>query len=64
VKIFATSDIHGNKNIINKLYKISKLCDLLLVCGDIGGKDVGSKTLRQFSKYHIKRKNKSISLMC
>jgi len=51
MKIFATSDIHGNKTIINKLYKVSKLCDLLLVCGDIGGKDVRSKTFRQFSKY-------------
>lgn len=54
MKIFATSDIHGNKNIIDKLYNVSKICDLLLVCGDIGGRNADRTSLGQFSEYQKK----------
>jgi Icc-related predicted phosphoesterase len=39
MKIFATSDIHGNKTIMNKLFDAyeNSEAELLLVCGDIGG---------------------------
>ena len=42
MKIFATSDIHGNKVIADKLPVIAKDADLILICG---------KTFRQFSQY-------------
>lgn len=51
VRIFATSDIHGNRNIMNKLKVIAEKVDLILVCGDIGGKNTINKTLLQFSTY-------------
>jgi len=38
MKLFSTSDIHGSCAIINKLSKIASECDLVLICGDIGGK--------------------------
>ena len=39
MKIFATSDIHGNHTIIDKLERVSSHADLVIVCGDIGGKE-------------------------
>jgi Icc-related predicted phosphoesterase len=48
MKIFATSDIHGNRMIFGKLRSI-KNCDLLLVCGDIGGKDMRFGSFDKFS---------------
>ena len=39
MKIFATSDTHGNKVIIDKLERIAPSADMVIVCGDIGGKD-------------------------
>lgn len=51
MKIFATSDLHGNRIIIDKLNKIDGKYDLILICGDIGGKDIRGKTIQQFSKY-------------
>ena len=57
MKIFATSDIHGNKTIINKLvesYENSE-ADILLICGDIGGKSYHSPTIYGWSvKSHFK----------
>ena len=38
MRIFATSDIHGNKSIIEKLCAIDSKVDLILICGDVGGK--------------------------
>jgi Icc-related predicted phosphoesterase len=35
VKIFATSDLHGNHAIIDKLRDVEDDCDLILICGDI-----------------------------
>ena len=52
MKIFATSDIHGNKQIICKLitaYENSE-AELLLVCGDIGGKGYRAHTLKELGK--------------
>jgi Icc-related predicted phosphoesterase len=49
MKIFATSDIHGNRVIIEKLHIIAEQVDLILICGDIGGKDTRFNTLQQFS---------------
>lgn len=51
MKIFATSDLHGNRKIMDKLNTIAPDVGLLLVCGDIGGKDGRGKTFRQFSEY-------------
>lgn len=51
MKIFATSDIHGNKAIMDKLKKIAEKADLILICGDIGGKNTINKTFLQFSAY-------------
>jgi Icc-related predicted phosphoesterase len=39
MKIFATSDIHGNRTIIDKLENVISRADMTIVCGDIGGKD-------------------------
>lgn len=49
MKIFATSDIHGNRVIMDKLKEIASEADLLLICGDIGGKSTWEKTFQQFS---------------
>ncbi len=49
--IFATSDLHGNKVLMNRLREVENMADLLLICGDIGGKDIRNKTLQEFSKY-------------
>lgn len=46
MKIFATSDIHGNRRIMDKLRPIAEGVDLVLVCGDIGRK-VRGKSIRQ-----------------
>ena len=51
MKIFATSDIHGNKVIADKLPVIAKNADLILICGDISGTAIRGKTFRQFSQY-------------
>ena len=51
MKIFATSDIHGSRKIMDKLNIIAPDVYLLLVCGDIGGKDGRGKTFREFSEY-------------
>lgn len=51
MRTFATSDIHGDRNIMDKLNTIAPDLDLLLICGDIGGKDGRGKTFRQFSEY-------------
>jgi Icc-related predicted phosphoesterase len=39
MKIFATSDIHGNKVIIDKMESVASSVDMTIICGDIGGKD-------------------------
>ena len=51
MKVFATSDLHGNRTIMDKLKIIAPQVDLILICGDIGGKDGRGKTFRQFSEY-------------
>lgn len=51
MKIFATADLHGNRTIMDKLNKIDDKYDLILICGDIGGKDIRCKTIQQFSEY-------------
>ena len=51
MKVFATADIHGNRTIMDKLNNIADKCDLILICGDIGGKGIRGKTLQQFSEY-------------
>ena len=51
MKIFATSDVHGNRRIMDKLSIVAADVDLILVCGDVGGKDGRGKTFRQFSEY-------------
>jgi Icc-related predicted phosphoesterase len=50
MKIFATSDIHGNRKIIDKLEHAVEHADMVIVCGDIGGKDFSRKdTLREIT---------------
>jgi Icc-related predicted phosphoesterase len=49
VKIFATSDLHGNRAIIDKLRYMEDDCDLILICGDIGGKNYRTNSFREFS---------------
>lgn len=51
MKIFATSDIHGNRAIMDKLKTIAPKADLILICGDVGGKNTINKTFLQFSEY-------------
>jgi Icc-related predicted phosphoesterase len=47
MRIFATSDIHGNQTIIDKLEKVAPRVDMVVICGDIGGKDFAREdTLR------------------
>ena len=52
MKIFVTSDIHGNRKIMDKLsdmefkYKV----DFIFICGDIGGKSYNTNKLLEFSK--------------
>lgn len=38
MRIFATSDIHGNMALIAKLKEMAPICDIILICGDVGGK--------------------------
>ena len=54
MKIFATSDMHGNRTIINKLADAARHCDLLLVCGDIGNKEIRDRTFEEFSVHQLK----------
>jgi len=50
MKIFATSDIHGNQIILDKLEHIVPRADMVIVCGDIGGKNFSrGDTLRDVS---------------
>ncbi|MBQ4163347.1 MAG: metallophosphoesterase [Parabacteroides sp.] len=49
MKIFATSDIHANKQIMDKLNQIE--ADLILICGDIGAKGGRGRTFKEFSAY-------------
>ena len=51
MRIFATSDIHGSRTIMDKLKIIAEKADLILNCGDIGGKNTINKTFLQFSDY-------------
>jgi len=39
MKIFATSDIHGNRTIIDKIEHIASRADMIVICGDVGGKE-------------------------
>ena len=50
MKLFATADIHGNKTIVEKLRSIAPEVDLILICGDIGGKDGAWESFRQISE--------------
>jgi len=50
MRIFATSDIHGNRKIIDKLPQIAQKADLLIICGDIGSKNEPSKSLGHLSR--------------
>jgi len=56
MKIFATSDIHGNKTIVSSLveaYSASD-ADILLICGDVGGKRHGAQTLGKCRQLQLK----------
>lgn len=52
MKRFATSDIHGNKEIINKLVTAYSESDaeLLLICGDIGSKGYRAYSIKEFGQ--------------
>ena len=54
MKIFATSYVHGNRVIMDKLNEAARLCDMLLVCGDIGNKEIYGKTIIEFSAHQRK----------
>ena len=49
MKIFATSDIHGNKALMAKLKEMSAISDLVLICGDVGGKEYFFRDILDFS---------------
>ena len=56
MKIFSTSDIHGNKTIVRNLittYEASE-AELLLICGDIGGKKYSASTISTFGAFQRK----------
>ena len=38
---------------MDKLKNIEKIADLILICGDIGGKNTINKTFQQFSDYQL-----------
>jgi Icc-related predicted phosphoesterase len=57
MRIFATADVHGNKKIIDKLFEIESSVDLILICGDIGGKQYRFKSFNQLSKYQREDKD-------
>ncbi|MBR2130934.1 MAG: metallophosphoesterase family protein [Oscillospiraceae bacterium] len=63
MKIFATSDLHGNRTIMDKLKAIAPKVDLILICGDIGGKDGRGKTFRQFSEYQKRDADYLVSVL-
>ena len=48
MEVFATADIHGNRKIVDKLINVADKADLIIICGDIGGKDIKGTTLQQF----------------
>ncbi len=47
--ILATSDIHGNKKIIEKLRTAAASADIIVVCGDIGGKHFCASSVLELS---------------
>jgi Icc-related predicted phosphoesterase len=59
MKILATSDIHGNKSIIDKLTRAyeDSCAELLLICGDIGGKGYHISSLNEFSLHQLQDYN-------
>lgn len=63
MKIFATSDIHGSRTIMDKLKIIAPKADLILICGDIGGKNTINKTFLQFSKYQKRDADYLVSVL-
>lgn len=63
MKIFATADIHGNRVIVDKLNDIVDKVDLIIICGDIGGKGIGGKTIQQFSGYQEEDANYLCSIL-
>ena len=63
MKIFSTSDLHGNRTIMDKLKIIAPQVDLILICGDIGGKDGRGKTFRQFSEYQKRDADYLVSVL-
>lgn len=53
MKIFATSDTHNDKVILQKLkdFTDNNSFDYMIHCGDIGGKDKNARNLIEFSHY-------------
>ena len=58
MKIFATSDLHGNRTIMDKLEIIAEQVDMILICGDITGKHEG----RSFMEISKKQREDEIYL--
>ena len=54
MRIFVTSDVHGNRVIMGKLTEAARLCDMVFVCGDIGNKGIHGKTIMEFSAHQRK----------
>lgn len=63
MKIFATADLHGNRIIMDKLNEIDGKYDLILICGDIGSKDIRGKTIQQFSEHQKEDANYFYSIL-
>ena len=53
MKIFATADLHGNKKIMEKLKTLASEVDLILVCGDVGGKSYHNVSFSQLSDFQM-----------
>ena len=50
MKIFVTSDLHGNRALVNRLIGIESKAEAIIICGDIGRKNVEQMTLKSFSQ--------------
>ena len=63
MKLFVTSDLHGNRQLMDKLQKAAEGVDAILICGDIGGKDIRGKSFKEFSATQKKDADYLVSVL-
>lgn len=49
MKLFVTSDLHGNKELFDSLQRAAGPADALMICGDVGGKGRRIRKIEEFS---------------